>query len=207
MLRVLCLFLAALTFGLAITAMAEPPTKGQRMELNRLLDNGAIPQVDLEVFLEKYRTPEPEGCTQVEVNYDLTRNDIAKGYDGTSKDFLGGDFHAAPRGKGKVKKEVCWFQFDFDAGVYPREAKKRILASGEFLVADLWELNALGAAKPDLQRKFRIDSLIPIVWRCPDCDHYGPQLDESRGERWLTLSPVFDDMDLQNSIRFLAVRK
>ena len=99
----------------------------------------------------------PEGCVTVTVDYDLSIFTIARGYDRTDEPIENGDFQAEPRNKGKVTKEVCWFKF---AQVTSSEdAQAKISASGEFLVADLWELNALGSAKSNHQFPWEINAL------------------------------------------------
>lgn len=140
------IFIAVLTFGFVVSAIAEPAT-----------------------------TLQPEACAQVEVNYDLTPSEITKGYD-WAHDYIKLEiFQVKPRSKGKVRRGFCWFKFDPDIPRPREEVKRRIENSGEFLVADLWELNAFGTAKPAFQRQFQIISL-GTNWRAPNGKHYIPFL-------------------------------
>ena len=61
-----------------------------------------------------------------------------------------------------------------------------IEAGRRFLVADLWELNALGSAKPNLQRKFAIIGL-GSPWQDSLGSVYHPALLEYNGLRLLFL--------------------
>ncbi len=94
---------------------------------------------------------QPEGCIQVEVNYDLKPIEMAEKYDWMSTYIQAGTFPATPRGQGKVIKEVCWFQFDSDVNY--KQVLKKIESSNDFLAADLWELHALMTKSSKLQLK------------------------------------------------------
>lgn len=108
---------------------------------------------------EKVTDLQPEGCTQAEVDYDLAPAEVAKRYEWATVSIKDGSFQATPRGKGKAIKEGCWFRFS--PGVSSEEAKRRIEASGNFLVGDFWELNAFKMMKPDVQLG------LGSVWRSP----------------------------------------
>lgn len=109
----------------------------------------------------------PEGCTKVEVNYDLkllgkwasSLQDVnynLKLLEGWALPIKYKDFRAKPRTVGKITKDICWFKFD--PGTLSKVATGAIEVSGEFKVADIWELSSLAVARPDL-RKFILASL------------------------------------------------
>lgn len=194
-------------FVFATPAVAQKATPAQLGELKKLVDSGAVTGAEIEAFLGQNRppaNPQPEGCARVEVDYGLAPAEMAKGYDWTSDYIEDGSFQANPRGKGKVSKEACWFKFD--SGVSSEEAQKRIEAGGGFLVADLWELNALGAAKPDLQREFWIVGL-GSRWSNPDGNVPFPILYRDGSRRDLNLSWCDPGERWLSDSRFLAVRK
>lgn len=149
-------------------------------------------------------TLRPEGCVTAEVNYDLTLAEIARGYDWVTQHIKKGGFRAKPRGKGGVAREVCWFTFD--RSVTTGEAQHRIEASGDFLVADLWELNSLGTAKPDLQLEFPFVAL-GSEWRNQDGYVGVPGLSGSVGVRELYLDLFGPRFMWDDFYRFLAVSK
>ena len=197
----------AAVFGFAAQSMAQDKvTQGQLGEFQKIGDSGAITSAVPEELLRQNRSEDlqPEGCAVAGVDYGLTPAGMAKGYDWTSPFLTVGSFQATPRGKGKVRKEVCWFVFD--PVVSSEEAQRRIETSGKFLVADLWELNALGTAKPDLQRQFPIVGL-GSGWRPPEGDVGIPVLFGGGSGRRLDLRWGVPDDGWVSGFRFLAVRK
>lgn len=173
----------------------------------------AMPKADKKDESERMRlrpveshSAEDEGCVEVEVNYDLTLAEIAIEYDWTAPFLYSKDFRAKPRNAGTITKEVCWFKIG-EYGIPSKRIIERIEASGKFLVADLWELNSLGTAKPDLQRAFTIAAL-GSAWRDLDGNlgnFVCPILREIGRRRLLSFREVQDRWD--EEYRFLAVRK
>lgn len=209
------LIFAALILGFAATAFAETVTDAQQAEARKELTYAEFHKMleaeraatDLHKILEAERAAtdlQPEDCAVAEVNYDLTPTEVAEGYDWYSPPFKDGGFNASPRGKGKVAKGGCWFKFD--PKVSSEEAQNRIEASGKFLVADLWELNAFGTGKTDLQRKFSIIGL-GSQWRSPGGYVGFPVLSRHAGGRGLDLFMAGLGGRWASSCRFLAVRK
>ena len=196
---------AILGFANLADCLSKAPA--QLDESKKPVDSGAITSPELEAFLGQKRLEaslQPEGCAEVEVDYGLAPAGMAKGYDWTSDYIKNGSFQATPRGKGKASKEVCWFEFN--SHVSSAEAQKRIEADGEFLVADLWELNALGTAKPELQRSMWIVAL-GSGWRSPDGRVNVPVLLRNGTKRRLDLGWVDPAYWWSSGGRFLAVRK
>jgi len=159
--KFLCILMATF-LGFCIPAMAEKPTQDQRAELKKLVETCRATSSIAESCIETLRVatkppPLPEWCVTVMVDYTLTPAEIAKGYD-QAPDFIeNGDFQAVPRSKGKVKREICLIKFPEPTST--EDAKAKIEACGEFLVADLWELNAIGTEEPDLQFKINMVAL------------------------------------------------
>lgn len=192
-------------------AMPQQPKAEAEPTLVQIPSTSADPKIvkavetDPKSHIVEDTTLKPEGCAEVEVNYNLTLAEIARVYDWTTLLLLDRKgFRAKPRAVGTITKKVCWFKFD--PGTLVEVALERIEASGKFLVADLWELNALGTAKPELQRGFPIVAL-GSEWHSQGGPVFVPCLFGSGGERRLGLSWDAPDGGWGGRRRFLAVSK
>lgn len=183
---------------ISISAMAEEPTRAQIAEVRQLFS-----RAELEIILEKKRsetaTLQLEGCMKIEIDYDISVVDMASDGLWISNPFTK---KVTPRGKGKIVREVCWFKSKSGYPSISEEAQREIEAGGGFLVADLWELNALETAKPDLSYGFPIVGL-GSTWKDSAGDIFTPVISQHEvGLRWD--SP---DSKWHFSCRFVAVRR
>lgn len=207
------LFLTVLVviFGLSsCCAIQAAPQEPKSDQAPVVVVPTSLPSVDQPVS-EAPRTsqpapkgPRPEGCAEIEVNYDLKWAEIAGGYEWAYPAISDMVLRGKPRAADRVTREVCWFKFDHATS--SEVARERIEASGRFLVAEVWELNALGTAKPDLQ------SMSPLValgslWRDPRGDVRYPVLGEGGDKRNLLLRWVGPGDGWSGRCRFVAVSK
>lgn len=151
--------------------------------------------------LQRKSALQPEGCVRTTINYSLVPADMTMGYDDSYWSYVNIEPGLKPRRAGKAIKEICWFRFSDD--FTSKEVRKKIEASSTFLVADLWELHALGQAKPNLQRKVPIVAIgsVAKVGRYFFC----PVLRGSNTERSLNIGFAVRKWSADD--RFLAVRK
>lgn len=206
-------FLVVLLVSFTGSANAEPPTRAQFAKLKKLGQSGHVTKADLEAFLEVHRLTKEnaasavlryrKGCAIVKVDYDIKPTSMRAGYDKTDPLIKYGDFKAKPRHKGKVTKQICWFKFDHRTSS-SGEAQKKIEASNDFLVADLWELNALGQELSSLQERFSLIGL-GSRWRHPNGRLQVPILNEHNSDRYLGL--IRFGRGWNSSYRFVAIRK
>ncbi len=196
-------YFMALALGFAATAQAESVTGAQIVEVYQLFDHDS-----LDTLLDKRRSEasylQPKGCTEIVINYDLTPAEVASWFQWSPRPIKDGSFKANPHGKDRVTKEACWFKFYLS--VPSEEAQKQIEASGEFLVADLWELNAFGIKRSDLANRF------PIIgfgsqWRDSDDNINVPVLVGNGGGQQLSLSWYGPGLRWYSRGLFLAIRK
>lgn len=190
--------IVAVLANFTLPAMAEEPTEAQITEVRQLFS-----RAELETVIEKKRsetaTLQLEGCMKIEIDYDISVTDMASDGLWISNPFTR---KVTPRGKGKIVREVCWFKSKSGYPSISEEAQREIEAGGGFLVADLWELNALETAEPDLSHDFPIVGL-GSTWKDSAGDIFTPVVSQHEvGLRWD--SP---DGKWHSSCRFIAVRK
>jgi hypothetical protein len=205
--KIFWLFLAALlAVFISAPAFADPPSHAQ------LADSGAITDVDLEAFLAAHRpvkaeapadlTATVEGTYQVQVDCDLDRAVKAGKYDWVDYDFTSKDFSEPACKAGKTEVYVVSLSLAATTNKVKAELERRGLRP-----ATRWELLALGAAQPDIRRKYGI-AAFGSTWRDPMSSNvWGyPFIDDYYGGRGLSLFSS-DPFEWDSNERFLAVRK
>lgn len=138
----------------------------------------------------------------VVIDYGLSLSEMIKlgKYDWVNNDITENHFPVKGVGKKEIVIELVHFNLILNSEDAIKEMTERGLRS-----ATIEELLGLGAAYPDIQRKFPIVA-IGSVWQGPDSgDRYVPCLNESASERDLHLSWL--DSGWYESWRFAAVRK